>query len=201
MELPADDRSLALQWSAPWPRPVSVEYRTRIPGLGDRWSAPQTTSELRIENLAPGDWQVEIAARLPGSGDTGWSEPIVANVTVLPFWYETTTARLAGLGILAVIVAVVFRWRTDRLRRKAKQLERAVERELARVKILRGLLPICAFCKKIRDDGGYWNQIEQYIAANSQADFSHGLCPDCLTSEYPELAGAKSTEEADARPR
>lgn len=55
------------------------------------------------------------------------------------------------------------------------------------VKILRGLLPICSYCKKIRDDKGYWKQIEVYIAANSQADFSHGLCPECGMEHYPEI--------------
>lgn len=199
--LPADERGVALQWSAPWPRPVGIEYRTRIPGLRDRWSPPQTASELRVENLAPGDWEIEVAARLPGSGEDAWSEPLQARVTVAPYWYETMAVRLGGVLLLAVAVAGVIRWRTGRLTRRARQLERLVERELARTKILRGLLPICSFCKKIRDDGGYWNQLEQYIASNSQADFSHGLCPDCLTSEYPELAGVPSKEEADDRPR
>jgi hypothetical protein len=55
------------------------------------------------------------------------------------------------------------------------------------VKALRGLLPICSYCKKIRDDKGYWKQIEVYIAANSQADFSHGLCPECGIEHYPDI--------------
>ena len=50
---------------------------------------------------------------------------------------------------------------------------------LSEVNTLRGLLPICATCKKIRDDKGYWNQIESYIGEHSEAKFSHGLCPDC----------------------
>jgi hypothetical protein len=55
------------------------------------------------------------------------------------------------------------------------------------VKVLHGLLPICSYCKKIRDDKGYWKQIEVYIAANSQADFSHGLCPECGLEHYPDI--------------
>ena len=50
---------------------------------------------------------------------------------------------------------------------------------LEHVKTLRGLLPICAWCKRIRDDNGYWNQVEAYVRANSEADFTHGICPDC----------------------
>jgi hypothetical protein len=58
---------------------------------------------------------------------------------------------------------------------------------LRKVKALSGLLPICASCKKIRDDKGYWNQIESYIREHSEADFSHGLCPECLQRLYPEF--------------
>jgi hypothetical protein len=53
------------------------------------------------------------------------------------------------------------------------------------IKTLRGILPICASCKKIRDDEGYWNQIEQYISDRSDAKFSHGICPECVRKLYP----------------
>ena len=62
-----------------------------------------------------------------------------------------------------------------------------IEKALAEVKKLSGLLPICASCKKIRDDKGYWQQIETYIRSHSEADFSHGICPDCAQRLYPEL--------------
>jgi len=54
------------------------------------------------------------------------------------------------------------------------------------IKTLRGLLPICANCKKIRDDKGYWNTIEIYIQNHSEAKFSHGICPQCMKKLYPE---------------
>ena len=56
---------------------------------------------------------------------------------------------------------------------------------LSEVKVLGGLLPICSSCKKIRDDEGYWNQIESYIQQHSDAEFSHGICPDCASELYP----------------
>jgi PAS domain S-box-containing protein len=58
---------------------------------------------------------------------------------------------------------------------------------MARVKLLSGFLPICASCKKIRDDQGYWKQIESYIREHSEAEFSHGICPDCAKKLYPEF--------------
>ncbi len=57
---------------------------------------------------------------------------------------------------------------------------------LEKVQLLSGFLPICANCKKIRDDSGYWNQIESYVAKHSEAVFSHGICPTCAKKLYPE---------------
>ena len=58
---------------------------------------------------------------------------------------------------------------------------------LAKIKTLSGFLPICASCKKIRDDKGYWNQIEAYISDHSEAEFSHSVCPECAKKLYPDF--------------
>ena len=73
-----------------------------------------------------------------------------------------------------------------RAREKRERLISELQEALAKVKTLSGLLPICASCKKIRDDKGYWRQIESYIHEHSEADFSHGICPDCARKLYPE---------------
>jgi PAS domain S-box-containing protein len=62
-----------------------------------------------------------------------------------------------------------------------------LEKALSEVKMLSGMLPICASCKRIRDDKGYWNQIESYIKAHSEADFTHGMCPECAKKLYPDI--------------
>jgi len=69
--------------------------------------------------------------------------------------------------------------------RKAR--ERELEQALSEVKALRGFIPICASCKKIRNDKGYWQQIEIYIQERSEALFSHGICKDCMKKLYPDL--------------
>ena len=61
-----------------------------------------------------------------------------------------------------------------------------LQQALSEVKTLSGMLPICASCKKIRNDKGYWEQIESYIGDRSEAEFSHGICPDCIKKLYPE---------------
>ncbi len=87
--------------------------------------------------------------------------------------------------------------------RKQAQLEKEklikeLRENLDKVKLLSGLLPICASCKKIRDDKGYWRQIELYIHDHSEANFSHGICPECAKKLYPEFAGTlKNKKNAD----
>jgi hypothetical protein len=80
----------------------------------------------------------------------------------------------------------------DRLKRLADEERERLQRDkavaLSEVKALSGLLPICSSCKKIRDDNGYWNQVESYISKHSDAVFSHGICPDCMVRLYPEYA-------------
>ena len=62
-----------------------------------------------------------------------------------------------------------------------------LQNALGEVKTLKGLIPICASCKKVRDDAGYWKQIETYIKDRSEAEFSHGICPECMEKLYPEF--------------
>jgi PAS domain S-box-containing protein len=78
---------------------------------------------------------------------------------------------------------------TERKQTEAERdrLIQDLQNALANVKSLRGLLPICAGCKKIRDDKNYWHQVDSYISKHSEATFTHGLCPDCVKKWYPEL--------------
>lgn len=80
---------------------------------------------------------------------------------------------------------------TDRVQAEAERekLIAELEQALARIKTLRGLIPICVSCKKIRDDEGFWNQVEEYIEQHSEAEFTHGICAECATKLYPELYG------------
>ena len=96
------------------------------------------------------------------------------------------SAGLLDLGdqkfILAVDRDITARWEVETAR---ENLIQDLRDSFEKIKTLKGLLPICASCKKIRDDKGYWSQIETYIATHSEAEFSHGLCPACLKKLYP----------------
>jgi hypothetical protein len=111
-----------------------------------------------------------------------------------------------ALALYAIWVTAFLTLQRKRLEEEREQAVRKREKALEDVKILRGFLPICASCKKIRDDKGYWNQIEAYIHDHSEADFSHGICPDCVRKLYPEyyteeMSGSDTGEEGRHGPK
>jgi hypothetical protein len=85
---------------------------------------------------------------------------------------------------MASIIDITERKRTEASR---ETLVRELQDALEQLKTLRGLLPICASCKKIRNDQGYWEHIEEYIQTHSQATFTHGLCQECVQTLYPQV--------------
>lgn len=109
------------------------------------------------------------------------------------------TFLVATFVIYQIIVMILKAYRDEKSRADAmnrrlsenvealRQTNQDLENALAEVKTLSGLLPICASCQKIRNDKGYWDRIETYIQAHSEATFSHSLCPDCARKLYPDL--------------
>lgn len=85
---------------------------------------------------------------------------------------------LAGVGLSLV--------RSDL--KTQRDLNATLVRSLAEIRELKGLLPICCSCKKIRDDGGYWVQVERYLSQHTSVEFTHGICPECLNRLYPEFS-------------
>ena len=85
------------------------------------------------------------------------------------------------------------------LEQKVEERTAELKKSMARVKVLSGLLPICASCKKIRDDQGYWKRIEAYIHEHSEAQFSHGICPECAKKIYPEEYAELFPEKGESK--
>ena len=108
---------------------------------------------------------------------------------------ETTQSTVENISIILVMAGVLLSafiafftvrhvWNVEKaLMQEKNELQKA----LSELKTLSGLLPICASCKKIRDDNGYWNQIEAYIRDRSEAEFSHSICPECAEKLYSDL--------------
>jgi PAS domain S-box-containing protein len=73
-----------------------------------------------------------------------------------------------------------------KIEQKRDKLIKKLNKAASEIKTLKGILPLCSYCKKIRDDEGYWEQVDTYIHENTNADISHGICPDCLKQHFPE---------------
>ena len=99
------------------------------------------------------------------------------------FWTVVMNRFLALAAVWVTSILLIF-WK--RSVEEGVKLESVLTESQEEVKILSGLLPICASCKKIRDDEGLWNQVEEYIQRHSEAKFSHGLCPDFMKKLYSE---------------
>lgn len=109
-----------------------------------------------------------------------------------PFWNAAIV-----LSFFVVVASLV----TNRRRLEGEQ-EARLQEAIASVKTLRGLIPVCAWCKKIRDDRGYWSEVEAYVAAHTEADFTHGVCPDCAGKavERARSGGGNGADESTAAP-
>lgn len=90
-----------------------------------------------------------------------------------------------------LVRAVFYAIERKALSQRQAHLIRSLEKALAEVKTLSGLLPMCAKCKKIRTDAGHWQGVEEYISKRTDAEFTHGLCPDCMRELYPGMDNKK----------
>ena len=107
-------------------------------------------------------------------------QPIHVSLSVSPI--KEMETRVIGASVIARDIT-----ESKRIREEREKLLCELQQAMSKVKLLSGLIPICANCKKIRDDKGYWNHVEVYIRTHSEADFTHGICPTCLQELYPEL--------------
>lgn len=93
-----------------------------------------------------------------------------------------------AIRLCAFMLIALFSSRTAQLLTREKNRSQDLQEAMNQIKVLRGFLPICAWCKKIRNDEGYWQQMESYIHEHSEADFTHGICDECASriSQSPE---------------
>ncbi len=131
---------------------------------------------------------VPLAATAADGSDTapsGERAVIRANDVV----YELSARRLPNVSGASDAIVLLLHDVTTRmeLEREQRRLIDQLQATLGEVRTLRGLLPICAGCKQIRDDRGTWHPVEEYVRDRTHAEFSHGLCPDCVTKWYPDL--------------
>jgi len=168
---------------------VSVErirFRYKLLGFDGEWNEAGAQRAAHYTNLDPGDYIFKVIAC---NKDGVWNEEGASvRITIQPRFYQTVSFVLICVGSLVLIGLLFERVRQRRQRQREERLKREIDAALAQVKILSGMLPICANCKKIRDDEGYWEHVETYIVERSEAEFSHGICPACAKTLYGEFA-------------
>jgi hypothetical protein len=171
--------------------PEKMRFKYRLEGYDHDWVEAGARRVAYYTNIPPGRYHF----RVMGSNNDGvWNETGAArDLSLAPHFYQTRWFIGLGVAAIALVGAGSQMWRLRRLKASERELSRRVEESLSHIKTLRGLLPVCASCKKIRDDKGYWNQMETYIQANSEADFSHSVCPECMQKLYPDYAASEES--------
>ena len=100
---------------------------------------------------------------------------------------DLTATMIPWCGDSAILVTLRDASERVHAEQEREKLIRELQQAMDNIKTLKGLLPICAHCKKIRDDEGYWRKLEEYFTDHSEAQFSHGICPECVEKYYSDI--------------
>ena len=186
---------LELGFTAPALRsPERLRFRYRLEGFDHRWNDAGVQRVAHYTNLAPGDYRFLVEAGIDGT----WGRAGTVAITLLPRFYQTRWFLVLVIAGTALLIVAIPLLRLRRLRAHARELDRRVQEAIGELKVLSGMLPICAWCKKIRDDGGYWSKIEAYLSARTDAKFTHGICPECSEKMLAEDTGVEPKPPAAA---
>jgi ligand-binding sensor domain-containing protein len=176
--------------------PERVLFKYKLEGYDHEWVEAGTRRVAYYTNLRPGEYRFRVIAC---NNDGVWNKIGTSySFKLQPHFYEAYW--FYGLVLLALGGAIfgAYRLRVWQLLKREKELHMHIQEALANVKTLSGLLPICANCKKIRNDKGYWDQIEGYIQKHSEAQFTHGICPECTEKLYGDIFFKKINKRGGA---
>jgi ligand-binding sensor domain-containing protein len=178
LDLPAGTRHLEIRYASPsFAAPERVRFEHRLEGLEPVFFPAGTDRVAHYSGLGHGRYRFMVRA---ANEDGVWAENAASlSFSVEPYFWQTVWFYAFCFAVLLLTAWATLEIRVRSLRAREQDLRRRVAEEMAQVRVLRGMLPICAWCKKVRDDAGYWNQIEAYIHDHSGVEFSHGICPEC----------------------
>ena len=174
--LPPGSSRLVVRYTAPELNDAErVRYRYRLEGFDADWIDASIERDAQYTNLPPGHYTFVVEAQMRDAyGSAARFEVIQEPHIYQTLWFRAVAVALVGLMVLAVPLL-----RVRQLRARTRELDARVEEAVRELKILTGLIPICAWCKKIRDDGNNWDRLEAYISKHTHATFTHGICPEC----------------------
>ena len=183
IELSHKERDLEIHYTAPGSFDADkFRFRYRLEGFDEAWDEVGERRTAYYTGLPPGEYtfRVDVANRYGSRSEQTAS----LNLLIHPPWW---LSRWAYAAYLLAVLSLIFVY----IRRQHRRIEQGEELLAARteeVQRLGELLPICASCKKIRDDKGYWEQLEVYFSDRTELSFSHGICPTCAEAVLEDLA-------------
>jgi len=202
-QVPAGSRRFEVNYVAlDFESPENVCYRYRLRGYDDNWVEVGGRRTAVFTGVGPGVYRFEVAARRV---DGFWTEPaVVTELRVMPFFYQRGWF-LGACGLLVVgLLYGAYRLRVQGLAARERELRARIDEAVGRVEVLSGLLPICSYCHKIRNDSDYWQSVDAYITEHSQARFTHGICPECMEArlrpQIEKLRRSKADRSAPGTP-
>jgi len=161
-----------------------TRFRYKLEPFDSAWNDAGAQRVAQYTNLAPGSYRFVVTSAF--DGDDTWSTETVLELSLEPRFYQMLWFKVAAaVGAVALLLSLPL-LRVRQLRLRERELAERVAEALRDVKTLSGLIPICAWCKKIRDDKGYWSRLEQYIGTRTDAKFTHGICPTCVAKQEQE---------------
>ncbi|MBN2369604.1 MAG: hypothetical protein JXO72_03880 [Vicinamibacteria bacterium] len=161
--------------------PEKVRFKYRLEGFDRDWIDARRRTAY-YTRLPPGEYRFHVIA---ANNDGVWNE-VGASLKFrqLPHFHETIWFYLILVTALALTTIVVYRLRMRQHVRAKIELQACVQEALTHIKTLHGLLPICAWCNRIRDEQGNWRRLEEYVSEHTEAEFSHGICSECKEKHY-----------------
>jgi len=164
--------------------PERARFRYKLEPFDTTWQDAGVERIAHYTNLDHGRYVFHVEVGVDGE----WSPPTTLALRLEPRFYQTpwflVLATLAGVAVVLTIPLL----RVRQLKQRERELAERVQEAVREVKTLTGLIPICAWCKKIRDDQGLWNRLEQYFSTRTEAKFTHGICPTCAQKQMDEDA-------------
>jgi ligand-binding sensor domain-containing protein len=187
LELPPGTGRLQVTFGAPaFASPGRVRFRYRLQGYDQDWIDARDERVATYTRLPPGQFRFELQAR---SGDGAWGPMAALEVGRRPRLVERSWFWPGLMGLATALGLLAYALRVRQHRIDEAELQRRVDQALGDVSRLEGLLPVCAWCKGVRRDTGYWTRIEAYLQERGAAGVTHALCPDCQAKYFPTSRG------------
>ena len=157
--------------------PERVTYKYMLEGFDASWVDIGPRRSAYYTNLPPRSYRFRVKAASPSGV---WNEQgATLEFEILPRIYQRAWFAPLGIALGLLLAASLYTMRIAALRARETELRRAVREAVASVQVLRGMLPVCASCRRVKQDSGAWRQIEAYVMEHTEATFSHTMCDEC----------------------